>query len=168
MDITEERELREKQQQYLAKLAFGYMVGHGKTWDVFLTVTFKRPRKDPYYALKAVVTTLKALDVFRSAFLVAEYHLSGNVHIHGVAQWQSWFGKGVMRAVSEQADWESTYRSAVWGMLFKSHGRSSVEPIRSPAAIEKYIAKYCAKDLTDHYIYGIFELQNKDSSVVGE
>jgi len=56
----------------------------GYNWDYFLTSTFRQPRKEPYYALQSVWHELQKSFVAR-AFMVAEPHQSGDLHIHGLA-----------------------------------------------------------------------------------
>ncbi|GAI13547.1 unnamed protein product, partial [marine sediment metagenome] len=56
----------------------------GYNWDYVLTSTFRKPRIEPYYALQSVWHELQHYSVAR-AFLVAEPHQTGDLHIHGLA-----------------------------------------------------------------------------------
>jgi hypothetical protein len=111
-------------------------------WDYFLTVTFRKPRKDPYYALQSVWHELKQYDVARS-FLVAEPHQSGDVHVHGLAS-----GRGAGWQPGIALPWQ------IWDGLFKRFGRATVEAANSQEAVTGYCAKYILKQqsrVCDYY-----------------
>lgn len=112
-------------------------------WDWFLTVTFKKPRKDPYYALNAVESALRSVYRHPTSFIGAELHRSGDVHVHGLFR--------VCRSCNN--DPKDTFH--LWAQLFGRLGRSEVVPPRSAADVNKYVTKYCTKDLTDYRILGI-------------
>ena len=112
-------------------------------WDYFLTVTFRKPRFDAYYALKDVWHCLQDQNA-AVAFLVAEPHrYAHNLHIHGLA--------------SSKAGWDPamTLPWETWGSLFKRFGRSKVEPVNEPGAVAGYCTKYVMKsqgiNMADHY-----------------
>lgn len=114
----------------------------GYNWDYFLTSTFRKPRKEPYYALQSVWHKLREYDVAR-AFLVAEPHQSGELHIHGLA---SGFGPGWLPDIA--LPWD------IWSGLFKRFGRSTVEACNSQEAVTGYCAKYLLKQqsrVCDYY-----------------
>jgi len=113
-------------------------------WDWFLTITFKRPRKDVILALNAVEAALKSVYSHPTAFLGAEYHRSGDVHVHGLFK--------LCTACQLQGD-----SFALWQALFSRLGRSEVVPPRQKADVIKYTTKYCTKDLTDWRILGIMQ-----------
>ena len=114
----------------------------GYHWDYFLTSTFRKPRKEPYYALQSVWHQLQKHNVARS-FLVCEPHQSGDVHIHGLA---SGHGPGWQPEID--LPW------VIWGSLFKRFGRAKVEACNSPGAVSNYCAKYLLKQqsrVCDYY-----------------
>ncbi len=113
-----------------------------REWDWFLTITFKQPRKDVILALNSVETALKSVYTHPTAFLGAEYHRSGDVHVHGLFK----------QCVACQLP-DDTLR--LWSTLFHRLGRSEVVPPRQKADVIKYTTKYCTKDLTDWRILGI-------------
>lgn len=110
-------------------------------WDYFLTSTFKRPRKEPYYATQAVWATLQEHNAGR-AFLVAEPFQSGDLHVHGVVAGYPPPSEGM------DLPWE------VWGHLFHKFGRAKVEACNSQEAVSLYCAKYILKQqsrVCDYY-----------------
>jgi hypothetical protein len=111
-------------------------------WDDFLTVTFRKPRIEPYYALQSVWHALQGYNVARS-FLVAEPHQSGELHIHGLAS-----GPGPAWRPGIALPWD------IWGGLFKRFGRAKVEACNSQGAVSMYCAKYLLKQqsrVCDYY-----------------
>ncbi len=115
-------------------------------WDYFLTSTFRRQRKEPYYALQSVWHELQHHAVGR-AFLVCEPHQSGDVHIHGLAA-----GSGPRWQPELELPWD------IWSGLFKRFGRAKVEACNSREAVAGYCAKYLLKQQSracDYYeIFG--------------
>jgi len=118
----------------------------GYNWDYFLTSTFRQPRKDPYYALRIVWYELKRYFVAR-AFLVAEPHQSGDLHVHGIIA-----GRGPGWQPEMALPWD------IWQGLFNRFGRAKVELCSSQQAAAAYCAKYLLKQqsrLSDYYeIFG--------------
>jgi len=114
----------------------------GYNWDYFLTSTFRRPRREPYYALQSVWHGLRQYNVAR-AFLVAEPHQSGELHIHGLAA-----GPGPGWRPEMALPWD------IWSGLFKRFGRAKVEVCNSQEAVSGYCAKYLLKQqsrVCDYY-----------------
>ncbi|MBA7592115.1 hypothetical protein ES708_34292 [subsurface metagenome] len=114
----------------------------GYNWDYFLTSTFRRPRREPYYALQSVWHELRKSDVAR-AFLVAEPHQSGDLHIHGLA---AGFAPGWRPGIA--LPWD------IWSSLNKRFGRAKVEACNSQEAVAGYCAKYLLKQqsrVCDYY-----------------
>jgi hypothetical protein len=110
-------------------------------WDDFLTVTFRSPRKEPYYAAKTVWHELQKSGAGR-AFLGVEPHNSGDLHIHGIISESIPGGRP-----SIDLPWN------IWNRLFERFGRSTVEMCRDPVAVTSYCAKYILKNQgpMDHY-----------------
>ena len=114
----------------------------GYNWDYFLTSTFRRPRQEPYYALQSVWHELTHYDVGR-AFLVAEPHQSGDLHIHGLAA-----GRGPGWRPEIALPWD------IYAGLFKRFGRAKVEACNSQELVTGYCAKYLLKQqsrVCDYY-----------------
>ncbi len=118
----------------------------GYNWDYFLTSTFRKPRKEPYYALQSVWHVLQS-DFVARAFLVAEPHQSGDLHIHGLAA-----GSGAGWRPELALPWD------IWTSLFKRFGRAKVEACNTQEAVTGYCAKYLLKQqsrVCDYYeIFG--------------
>ncbi len=111
-------------------------------WDYFLTSTFNKPRREPYYALQSVWHELQKFSVSR-AFLVAEPHQSGDLHIHGLAA-----GRGAGWYPELRLPWD------IWQGLFTRFGRAKVEACNSQEAVTGYCAKYLLKQqsrVCDYY-----------------
>jgi hypothetical protein len=114
----------------------------GYAWDDFLTSTFRRPRQEPYYALQSVWHELKKSNVAR-AFLVAEPHQSGDLHIHGLAA-----GAGPGWLPELALPWD------IYDSLFKRFGRAKVEACNNQGAVSMYCSKYLLKQqsrVCDYY-----------------
>lgn len=114
----------------------------GYNWDCFLTSTFRKPRKEPYYALQSVWHELKNYGVAR-AFLVAEPHQSGDLHVHGIVA-----GRGPGWQPDLALPWD------IYAGLFKRFGRAKVEACNSQEAVTGYCAKYLLKQqsrVCDYY-----------------
>ncbi len=130
---------RETLQQYAEWL-------QGYHWDYFTTATFRKPRKEPYYALRAVWGELRNHWVAR-AFLGVEPHQSGDLHIHGILA-----GRPPGWRPEIELPWE------IWGGLFHRFGRAKVEACNTHEAVTAYCVKYILKQqhrAVDYYgIYG--------------
>jgi len=77
------------------------------------------------------------------AFLVAEPHQSGELHIHGLA---ASFGPGWQPELA--LPWD------IWGGLFKRFCRAKLEACNSQEAVTGYCAKYLLKEqsrVCDYY-----------------
>lgn len=118
----------------------------GYNWDYFTTITFRAPRKEPYYALRGVWSELEKHFVAR-AYLGVEPHQSGDLHIHGIIA-----GAPPGWRPEIQLPWE------IWAGVFKRFGRAKVEACNTHEAVTAYCAKYILKQQSravDYYgIYG--------------
>ena len=111
-------------------------------WDYFGTVTFRSPRREPYYALKNVYSELKKHNVAR-AFMGVEPHSSGDLHIHGLfaganPAWKPWI----------DTPWQ------IQEGMYKRFGISKIEVARSSEQVAAYCSKYILKgqnSVGDHY-----------------
>lgn len=106
----------------------------GYNWDYFLTSTFRRPRQEPYYALQSVWHEMNCNSGVARAFLVAEPHQSGDLHVHGLVA-----GPGGSWRPDISLPWD------IWSGLFKRFGRAKVEAANSQGAVSMYCAKYLLK-----------------------
>jgi len=114
-------------------------------WEYFFTVTFRNPRKEPYYALKHVWNELQKCFV-AMAFLGVEPHQSGDLHIHGLIS-----GAGPGWRPEIKLPWE------IFKELHARFGRSKVEACNSSEAVTGYCSKYILKQqsrVADYY--GVF------------
>ena len=111
-------------------------------WDYFFTVTFRSPRREPYYAMKHVWSDLQKHHVGR-AFMGVEPFVSGDLHIHGLLS-----GRPPGWLPEIDLPWD------IWDSLFHRFGRSKVEACNSPLAVASYCSKYVLKaqsSCIDHY-----------------
>jgi hypothetical protein len=111
-------------------------------WDDIITVTFRGPRKEPYYAAKAVWSELSKHCAVR-AFIAIEPFQSGDLHLHGIVAGISppWYPRMSL-------PWD------IWDGLFKRFGRSKVEACNSAEKVTMYCAKYILKQqsrVCDYY-----------------
>lgn len=119
----------------------------GFNWDYFMTATFRKPRVEPYYALKAVFGELENYGVAR-AFLGAEPFQSGDLHIHGIL-------------AGPAPDWRPGISLPwdIWNGLFVKFGRAKVEACNNLESVTAYCAKYVLKQqsrVCDYYaIHGL-------------
>jgi hypothetical protein len=132
---TETERTGETKRQYAAWL-------QGYYWDDMVTVTFRRPRKEPYYALKHVEQELIKCNAGRG-FLVAEPFQSGDLHIHGIiaAPQPGWLPEMML-------PWE------IWERMYKRFGRARVQAANSREAVSMYCSKYILKQqsrVCDYY-----------------
>lgn len=111
-------------------------------WDAFFTVTFRKPRKEPYYAMQSVYHTLERDCSVSRSFMGCEPHQSGDLHIHGLAAGFKMRTTGSPFGVFENRIADP---GDMWGVLFKTYGRSKVEAIRSGRSVTTYCAKYILK-----------------------
>jgi hypothetical protein len=125
-------------------------------WDYFMTATFRKPRKEPYYALQHVWGQLQRHNVARS-FLAVEPHESGDLHIHGI------LAGSITRPVTLPGGMVVPGNNlidtaeGIWGGLFKRFGRAKVEPCNSHEAVTMYCSKYILKQQSRAFdYYGVF------------
>lgn len=122
----------------------------GYRWDDFLTVTFRQSRKEPYYALRHVGNALRNSHNVARAFLVAEPHQSGDLHIHGIIAGSEVQGRGFYGVEGNNMDTPT----GIWGDMFRRFGRSKVEPCKNHEAVSMYCSKYILKQqsrVCDYY-----------------
>ena len=115
-------------------------------WDDFFTVTFREPRKEPYYAARNVWNQLKEYNV-AMAFMGVEPHQSGDLHVHGIMS-----GNGPGWKPEIKLPWE------IWEGLFKKFGRNKVEMCNTLEAVTGYCSKYILKQqkrcVDYYYLFG--------------
>lgn len=123
-------------------------------WEDMITVTFREPRKEPYYAAKNVWRVLfngqnsaGHYNCVSRAFLAVEPFQSGDLHIHGLIA-------GNVRGVKPEMalPWE------IYDSLFTRFGRTRVEACNSMEAVTNYCAKYILKQQSRvcdfYYLFG--------------
>lgn len=110
-------------------------------WDYFITVTFKKPRKDKLYAIKKVWDTLYWSCHIDRAFIVAEnFKGQDECHIHGL------IFSDIYPYSGRHSMYVGKQPSEVWRILFENHGRSKVEAINKKNNVAAYCAKYIMKE----------------------
>lgn len=134
-----EREKRDVEARLAAQGAWGEWLAT-YDWDWFGTVSFRLPRRDPILSIRAFEKVLKPFPVAR-AFVGAERHRSGDVHLH------------CLLAFPDIALPGPTGRD-LWSAFFRRLGRSSFEVPRNIKSATEYCTKYCVKGLTDYKLLG--------------
>jgi len=113
-------------------------------WDDFLTITYRRERRDTTYALNDAWRTLHNQCGVVKAFLVSErYTLGLGVHLHGIIEYSPLY-----KALD-------AHRRRTWATLFNDYGRTQVAPLVNYGGVSAYCAKYLTKDRgQDYNFYG--------------
>ncbi|MBI5031752.1 MAG: hypothetical protein HZB51_14585 [Chloroflexi bacterium] len=115
--------------------------------DVWFTLTFRKGASSAMLAVDRTKRLLKkackSVNLDCNAFVVAEQHLSGTYHSHGMM---------VIGALSEE--FETMFMRHFWKMAFEAHGRNSFTRISDGEAVGYYVAKYLTKSLADHQFIG--------------
>ena len=119
-------------------------------WDLYETVTFRRPRRDAYSAARSLFTTLYSKFGAERMFVAVErFSESRDIHLH---------------ALSRHTFEKEVYPERIWKYLFKKYGRTSVEVPRGAYGVSLYCSKYVTKSGTgdDFYFFGDKEAWNLD------
>jgi hypothetical protein len=123
-----------------------------RKYDIFGTVTFKRPASSAQVATDRIVRALRSFSKGYSidengqlvrpgrrhlqwavnAFFVAEPHLLGSYHVHLLLTCPWGFEA-------------SAFCKALWVFMFRRYGRSRFEPVESSVMAQRYVAKYLFK-----------------------
>jgi len=119
-------------------------------WNYFLTITMREPvpAHRAESVLNAIGKQLCATHKPECLFLGAEAHLSTAIHFHGL------YRDTLPNPEAMPAWWMKMQRAGIWETLFNTYGRSSVEAIRGPKDVSRYVAKYCTKELGSYGLYG--------------
>jgi len=126
-------------------------------WEDMITVTFREPRKEPYYAARSVWNSLKHFNATK-AFLAVEPHQSGDLHIHGIISGNIRGWKPELKLPWDI--WDGLYNGYMTanGTKFKGFGRSTVSLCDSAEKVTMYCAKYILKQQSRacdyYYLYG--------------
>jgi len=110
-----------------------------KSWDNFITITFRTPRM-PHNAISTlggIEKVLRAAGAVRG-FIGTELHSSRMLHVHGI---------------TAHSTADSDQRLYLWQTLFRRYGRSQVVAIKSSEQVAAYVTKYCTKALTEYIIW---------------
>ncbi len=108
-------------------------------WDIFLTVTFRKPRP-PHHGESTLreVGTVIARECDRPFFLGTELHVNGNLHVHGLL-------KSVDGPDALSSRWLA---DSLWERFRVQFGRSQVRRVRDHEAVVNYCTKYVVKGFT--------------------
>ena len=115
----------------------GYLQGF--KWDAMLTVTFRKPRKDPIYNRQQIWNS-EISSFAKRAFLISEPHTTGFLHYHGLVKFVSGAG-----GPKHMCNWLETN-------LTNRFGWSAVSPIRNMQEVAGYCSKYVVKSIEDSAI----------------
>lgn len=157
-DATDEAKLREsicRAKQKIFELAFC------NDWDFFFTGTLDQTKYDrsdleKYHAdLTKWFSNIARGKEKIEYLLVPELHANGGWHLHGfikgIDQAQlTKYQRGMKMNASVFAKIEQGDTVYAWGPYEKKFGFCTVEVIKNPEAISKYIQKYMSKDLGVH------------------
>lgn len=121
----------------------------GQGFDCFWTMTYKEPANSAGLAIdrsKRLLTNFyksisKGAQVH--AFIVAEQHLSGSYHVHGL-----------MRLGVQGDDIQFAMRKGLWAAAHKKYGRARFEPVNDADAVRGYVCKYLTKRVCDYAVVG--------------
>jgi len=123
-----------------------------KRWDTFITVTFRKPRRDSIYNGQSVWTYLHERYPVQKAFLISEPHTTGFLHYHGLL--------GFYPA------WNPTRHELINGLqneeieegCYRVFGRTDVSAIKMLENVASYCTKYVLKAVdnpsVDYNLYG--------------
>lgn len=123
-----------------------FLSGFG--FQCFYTQTFADPVRFPRLAMDRGWRVLRSLagryGVGVRAFLVAEEHILGTYHTHGL----------VMTFPIPLMELPSSLKF-LWMLGFERYGLCRIEDIKSVGGVSGYVAKYITKRIADYDIYEI-------------
>ena len=121
--------------------AYATLIHDNSPWGFYTTVTYRIQRRDPLRAADRLWDVLENKFDAERAFVAAEYHKYGGVHLH------------VLSCHSERPNLNPT---SMWKYLHKAFGRTTVEVPRysSTALVSWYCSKYVTKGDCDFQFYG--------------
>ena len=143
------RELKQSWAEFLGKFGF----------DVWFTLTFRDGASSATLAVDRTARLLKrackSIKMECNAFIVAEQHINGTYHSHGL-----------MRLGALTEEYESDFLRHFWQVAFEMYGRNSFTRIGDVDAVGSYVAKYLTKELADYRFIGCkyMPLANKTES----
>jgi hypothetical protein len=119
----------------------------GLGFDTWFTITFRDNAMSATLAIDRTKRLLKRAckEIKRecNAFIVAEQHLSGAYHTHGM-----------MRVGSLSKDFEELFMRYMWQVAFEAYGRNSFSSIGDSDAVSAYVAKYLVKRVGEWTLIG--------------
>lgn len=119
-----------------------------KPWTNFVTITFRKERRDAMYWLPRVWEILQDNQSTR-AFLASErFQLGVGIHIHGLVYRPE---RRVFGGIIEKAEINRIANWGLWASCFHEFGRSKIEDVRHSGAVSSYCSKYIVKGGPDHY-----------------
>ncbi len=106
-------------------------------WDLYVTQTYRYVVREPIYACAKMYSTLEKFGATR-AFIAAEPHRSGDMHLHLLAR----------------DEFENINPTALWKYLFKAFGRAKVERVDDHFSVTRYCSKYVVKPSGHYEFFG--------------
>jgi hypothetical protein len=117
-------------------------------FDCFFTLTFRNPAWSAECAVDRACRLLRKFFKHRhmklDAFVVAEQHLNGCYHVHGMLR---------LGALSD--DQGVQLLRGLWTLGFNTYGRCQFDLIRSSESVRLYISKYLTKRVADYRLLGL-------------
>lgn len=101
------------------------------TWDLYSTITFRRPRYDGIFWCEKVWKVFEKFGGSRG-FIAVEPHLLDGIHLHMLSRHSFYSDAG-------------TIPRGLWKYCFKAFGRSLIEPVDNSIQVSRYCAKYVVK-----------------------
>lgn len=129
--------------------------------DVWFTLTFRDGASSAILAVDRTKRLLKkackSIKLECSAFIVAEQHLNGTYHSHGM-----------MRVGALSQELGTMFLRHFWKVAFEVYGRNSFTRIADGDAVGYYVAKYLTKSLADYQFVGFKGFRLKPSGNPGD
>lgn len=117
-------------------------------FDCFFTLTFREPSFSAECACDRAERLLRKFFKHRhqklDAFVVAEQHLNGSYHAHGLLR---------LGALGREQSIELL--RGLWTLGFNTYGRCRFDLIRNQEAVRLYISKYLTKRIADYRLIGL-------------
>lgn len=115
------------------KLAYAEFI-QSFPWDLYTTITFRKPRVDSIYWSDKIFQVLQKFDCSRS-FIACEPHKYLGIHFHVLSRHLPYLER-----------YGSSNDSPIWKYCFKAFGISTVEKVEDTYAVSRYCAKYVVKE----------------------
>jgi hypothetical protein len=120
---------------------------NGLGFDTWFTLTFRDGASSAGLAVDRAKRLLKrackGIKIECNAFIVAEQHVNGTYHVHGM-----------MRVGAISKEFEQGFLRYFWKVAFDAYGRNSFSSIDDNDAVSAYVAKYLVKRVCDWQLVG--------------